>query len=244
MAHARDDVVHFVAGQLAAFAGLRALRNLDLQVVRVDQVIGGHAEARRSHLLDGAAAQIAIRIGLEARFVLAALAGVGFAADAVHGDGQRFVRFLADRAEGHRAGGKALHDFGGGLDVFERNRRAGRLEIEHAAQHQQVAVLLVHDLREFLEGLEARLPHGVLQLADGRRIQQVALAAHAILIFAADAQLGVRFAGRLHGEFVLHQRFARQHFHAHALDARRRAGEIALDQRAGSGPTASKICAP
>ena len=30
---------------------------------------------------------------------------------------------------------------------------------------------------------------------------------------------------------VLHQRFARQHFHAHALDARRGAGEIALDER-------------
>ena len=147
MAHAGDDVVHLVAGQLAAFAGLRALRDLDLQVVGIDQVIGGDAEARRSHLLDGAAAQIAVGIGLEARFVLAALAGVGFSADAVHGDGQRFVRFLADRAERHRAGGKALHDFRGGLDFFERHRRSGGLELEHAAQHLQIAVLLVHDRR-------------------------------------------------------------------------------------------------
>ena len=55
--HARDRLVHFVAGQLAAFAGLGALRHLDLQLVGVDQVIGGHAKARRGHLLDGAAAQ-------------------------------------------------------------------------------------------------------------------------------------------------------------------------------------------
>ena len=36
--------------------------------------------------------------GLVARRVLAALAGVALAADAVHGDGQRLVRLLADRA--------------------------------------------------------------------------------------------------------------------------------------------------
>ena len=34
-------------------------------------------------------------IAHEARFVFAAFAGVGLAADAVHGDGQRLVRFLA-----------------------------------------------------------------------------------------------------------------------------------------------------
>jgi len=33
MADSRDDVVDFVAGELAAFAGLGALGDLDLQVV-------------------------------------------------------------------------------------------------------------------------------------------------------------------------------------------------------------------
>ena len=47
VAHARDDLVHLVAGKLAAFAGLGALRHLDLQLVGVHQVIGGDAEARR-----------------------------------------------------------------------------------------------------------------------------------------------------------------------------------------------------
>ena len=169
MAHARDHLVHFVARQLAAFARLGALGDLDLQIVGIDEIVCGDAEAGGRDLLDGAAAQVTVGVGLEARFVFAAFAGVGLSLDAIHGDGERFVRFLADRAEGHGAGGKALHDFGGGLDVVERHRRAGGLEIEHAAQHQQIAILLVDDLGEFLEGLETRLPHGVLELAHRRR---------------------------------------------------------------------------
>ena len=39
--------VHFMAGELAAFAGFGALRHFDLQFVGVDQVIGGDAEAAR-----------------------------------------------------------------------------------------------------------------------------------------------------------------------------------------------------
>ncbi len=124
VAHARDHLVHLVAGQLAAFAGLGALRHLDLQLVGVDQVVGGDAEAAGGHLLDGAAPQIAVGVALEALFVFAALAGVGLAADAVHGDGQRLVRFLADGAERHGAGGEALDDFAGRLHFFERHRVA------------------------------------------------------------------------------------------------------------------------
>src|SRR4029077_17905602 len=76
VAHARDGLVHFVAGKLPAFAGLGTLRNLDLQIVGIDQVIGGDAEARRSHLLDRAAPQIAVGVWREPRFVLAPLTGV------------------------------------------------------------------------------------------------------------------------------------------------------------------------
>ena len=50
-------VVDLVAGQLAALAGLGALRHLDLQLVGVDQVVAGDAEAARRDLLDRAAAQ-------------------------------------------------------------------------------------------------------------------------------------------------------------------------------------------
>ena len=109
---ARDVLVDLVAGQLAALAGLGALRHLDLDVVGVDQVFGGHAEAARGDLLDRRAHRIAVGQRLEAVGLLAALAGVRLAADAVHRDRQRGVRLAADRAEAHRAGGEALDDLG------------------------------------------------------------------------------------------------------------------------------------
>ena len=43
-----DVLGHLVAGQLPAFAGLRALRHLDLELVRRRQVLRGDAEARRT----------------------------------------------------------------------------------------------------------------------------------------------------------------------------------------------------
>src|SRR5690606_412477 len=44
--------IHFVAGQLAALAGLGTLRHLDLQHVGIDQVLGRDAEAAGRDLLD------------------------------------------------------------------------------------------------------------------------------------------------------------------------------------------------
>ena len=41
---------HLLARQLAAFAGLGALRDLDLQLVRIHQELGSHAEAPACHL--------------------------------------------------------------------------------------------------------------------------------------------------------------------------------------------------
>ena len=52
VAKLRDVAGHLVARQLAAFARLRALRDLDLQLVGVHQIFGGHAEPGGGHLLD------------------------------------------------------------------------------------------------------------------------------------------------------------------------------------------------
>jgi hypothetical protein len=52
MAHFGDGLVDLVAGQLAALAGLGALRHLDLQHVGVDEVFGGDAEPAGGDLLD------------------------------------------------------------------------------------------------------------------------------------------------------------------------------------------------
>ena len=206
VAHAGDHVVDLVAGQLAAFAGLGALRDFDLQVVGVDEIVGGDAEARRGHLLDGAAPRIAVGVGSVAGLVLAALAGVGFAADAVHGDGQRLVGFLADGAEGHGAGGEALDD------LRRRARRprsesagpAGlRSSMPRSISRSRFCWFTMSANSAKVSGLRWRTACWSLLTVVG--IQQVALAAHAILIFAADAQLGVRFIGGLQSELMLHR---------------------------------------
>ncbi len=75
--HLGDDVVDLVTGQLAAFAGLCALRHLDLHHVGIDQVFRGHAEAARGHLLDGRAHGVAVRQRGEAIDFLTTFAGVG-----------------------------------------------------------------------------------------------------------------------------------------------------------------------
>ena len=96
VAHARDRRVDLVAGKLAAFAGLGALGHLDLDFLGVGQILGGHAEAPGGHLLDGRTHGVAVGQRLEAVGILAAFAGVRFAADAVHGDGQRLVGLAAE----------------------------------------------------------------------------------------------------------------------------------------------------
>ena len=89
-----DPWIDLGTGQLATFTGLRALRNLDLDFVGVDKVFAGDAEAAGSDLFDGGALAVAVRQRLEAFGIFAAFAGVRLAADAVHRDGERFVRFL------------------------------------------------------------------------------------------------------------------------------------------------------
>src|SRR5207253_3585304 len=118
-AHARhrvaqeaDVLADLAAGQLAALAGLGALRHLDLDLVGRDQVLGGDAEAARGHLLDLRAQAVAVLHGVVggdhlgaddvadlgaggdldalqlvavACRVFAAFTGVALAADAVHG---------------------------------------------------------------------------------------------------------------------------------------------------------------
>src|SRR5689334_15736449 len=92
-AYLGDPWIHFRARKLAALAGLGALGHLNLQFARIHQVVAGDTEAARRYLLDRAVARIAVGIEEVARRVLAALAGVAFRAEAVHGDGERLVGF-------------------------------------------------------------------------------------------------------------------------------------------------------
>src|SRR5690606_23943633 len=116
---AGDVIVHFATRELAALAGLRALGDLDLQLVGVGQIPDGDPEAARCDLLDGRTLGVAVVHGDKADRVFPALAGIGLAAQAVHGDGQRFVALAGDRAKAHRAGGEAFDDLARRLDFIQ-----------------------------------------------------------------------------------------------------------------------------
>src|SRR3981189_1887922 len=137
-----DVVGDLAPGQLPAFAGLRALGDLDLDLLRACKIFGRHAEAPRGDLLDLGLEHVAFAqfdvardavrtepraqrlAGLHRRVtlaVLAPLAGVRLPADAVHRHRERGVRFDRDRTVRHGACRKALHYLGCGFDLFDRN---------------------------------------------------------------------------------------------------------------------------
>ena len=107
MANPRNVLGHFLCGQLAAFARLRALRHLDFQFLRMDQIIRGNAESPRSYLLDLVRR---LRLFFVQLRIFPAFAGIAPATDTIHRDGERFMRFLADRTVAHGARFEALHD--------------------------------------------------------------------------------------------------------------------------------------
>ncbi len=232
--HARDRRVDLVAGQLSAFAGLGALRHLDLHHVGVDEIFRRHAEAARGDLLDRRAHGVAVRQRLEAVGFLAAFAGVGLAADPVHGDRKRRVRLARDRAEAHRAGREALDDVLGRLDLVEGDRLAlvvlGALDPEQAAQGQEPLGLLVEDFCKAAIALDRIAAHRVLQVGDGLRRPGVILAAGAVGIFAADVERGLvdqRIAERIG---MAPRGLFRDLGETDALDAGVGAGEIFGDE--------------
>ena len=199
MADLGDPWIDFGAGQFAAFAGLGTLRDLDLDFVGIDQILAGDAEAAGGDLFDGGALAIAVRHGLESFRVLAAFAGVRLAAKAVHGDGERFVGLLGDRAIGHGTGLEAFGDGFDGLDFLDRHRRALVLELHQAAQGREVLALVVDLACVLFVNVVATGAHRLLEKVDGFRIEEVEFAVLAPLIGAAGfkrALLGLDVAVR------------------------------------------------
>jgi hypothetical protein len=85
-----DPRVDLGTGQLATLAGLGALGHLDLDVVALGEVEAGHPEPPGGDLLDRRAPA---RVE-QPLLVLAALTGVGLAAEVVHRDREGLVGFL------------------------------------------------------------------------------------------------------------------------------------------------------
>ena len=190
MADLGDPRVDLVAGELAALTGLGALGHLDLDVVGVDEVLGGHAEPAGGNLLDGRPHRVAVLERHVPAGLLATLTGVRLGAEAVHRDGEVGVRLPRDRAERHGPGGEPFHDLRGGLDLVERDRLIEGVELEQAAQVLQLAGLVVDDPGVLLEELVVAGTHGVLQCGDRLRRPHVLLAAEAEGIVTADVEFG------------------------------------------------------
>ncbi|MNV56131.1 hypothetical protein D3C71_1484010 [compost metagenome] len=181
-------------GQLAAFAGLGALRDLDLQHFGIDQVLGGDTEAARGHLLD-----LGTLLGAVAHRVFAAFAGVGTTTEAVHRDRQRLMRFRRQRTQRNGGGVETLEQCFGRFHFIQWHRRGGRLELQQIAQRRGRARMhRVHVLAPIL-GLAGT--RGTLQRQHHVRVVHVVFAAVHILEQAAN--FGRRqLVPRTHGQFL------------------------------------------
>ena len=229
--HLGDPGVDLGAGELAALARLGALGHLDLELAGVDQVEAGHAEAPAGHLLDGRVLGVAVGRRQVARRVLAALAGVGLSADPVHGDGQRLVGLLGDGAVAHGAGLEPAHDGLHRLDLVERHRAGRRLELHEAAQRVEVARLVVDEGGVVLEGLEVVGAGGHLEPVHRLRVEEVVLAALAVLVLAARRQAAVDDGalGRV-AALVAQPRLLGHHVDAHPAHPGGGPGEVLVDE--------------
>ncbi len=138
-AEGRDVGRRLAAGQMAAFAGLRALGDLDLELLRANEVGGGHAEARRGDLLDPRVTTLSVRSRRVPGRILPALAGVRGTAGALHADRHRLVRLGRERADAHGGGDEASADGPRGLDLDQRDPPATAID-ERVAHDRGIAV--------------------------------------------------------------------------------------------------------
>ena len=91
VAQPRDEARDLEPGQLASFARLGALRDLDLELLGALQVARGDAEAGTGDLLDLVVASGAVAVVVRVR-VFAAFARVGARPDVVHRHSEGFMR--------------------------------------------------------------------------------------------------------------------------------------------------------
>ena len=154
------------------------------------------------------------------------------AADAVHRDGQRLVRFLArwSRSDMAPVAKRFTISLAGSTSSSGTGSSAVLISSRPRSVQSWRFWLSIRSVYSW-NVCEALLPHGVLQLRDGLRIVQVILAAGAPVIIAADGQFGLEIGQRAEGVSVLAAcASSREHVQPDAFDARRGAGEVLLDQ--------------
>ena len=230
-----DFVRHLVAGQLPAFARLGALGHLDLQDLGVGQVFDRHAEPAAGHLLDAAIERVAVGQRLVADRVLAAFARVGVAAQPVHGDGQRLMGLGADRAVRHGAGVETLDDLAGRLDFVQRHRRRSLLGGTNSNMPRSVQSSLACSLTALTKSSNSRWSFfstaccSVVTVVGFQRCRSPSRRYWYSPPWSRSKQAGLAAA---EARAVPGQGLAGDDFEADALDPRRRAAEILVDELA------------
>src|SRR6185295_3058657 len=264
-AQLRDVFGNLVPRQLPAFTRLGALCHLDLDLVRAIEILCGHPEAARCDLFDLGAQGIALEqrdIALDPipsqtarqRFtrvdggvpawILAALAGIGFSADAVHGDGECGMRFGRNRSQRHCASGEASYDLLGGLDFFDGYRLRGiYAELEQSAQRHMPLRLVVDDFRIVPERLETVRSGGMLQFGYGFGCPHVFFATQPESIFSTGIQCAGQDRIVAESRQVQAYRLFGNLKNADTLDIRRRPGEIFVDHPPGKADGFEYLCA-
>ena len=174
-----DEGVDLVRGELSALARLRALGELDLEVLCRAQVLDRDAEASRRDLLDSA-----VGVGAETFGVESAFAGIGHRADRVECSGYRFVGFGREGSEGHRAADEVLHDRLDRLNLVNRDRRRG-LEGELRAERDLMLGGIVDLGRVLLEERVVARTDGLPEVRDVLGRPEVVFAALADAVLAA-----------------------------------------------------------
>ena len=103
-------------------------------------------------------------------------------------------------------------------------------EIQESAQRRLPASLVVRQRAELLEGRVVVAARRVLELGDRHRIPVVVLALDAILVLAARIE-PIDIDANRRTRSVPAQSLVGDQIHADAADARRRAGEMPIDER-------------
>ena len=162
-------------------------------------------------------------------------------AEPVHRDGQGLVGLGADRSERHRAGDEARDDRGRRLDLVERDRRRpavrarGRPRSVHERARPRRRTQPLERPRTRSRVVRAR-DRG-LQRGDRGRVPLVPLAAAPPLVLAADGQVAGDAPSARRRSRARAARAPRGASSARPMPAepRRRAGEVAVDERRGRG---------
>ena len=133
MPQSGNQIGHLHSGQLPALARLRALRDLDLELVATVEILRRHAETAARDLLDPRGRIVPVRVGREMRRIFSAFSGVRFRSDPVHGNVQGLVSFGTQCPERHARRHESFADLGYRFHFVDMHRLRSRFDVQKVA---------------------------------------------------------------------------------------------------------------